>query len=157
MPDEHGQWTVGALVQANYGSRELLRVDGVPVGEAIPVTGAPSGDSDLAQLDARVGAEHGFGSGLPLVLGEVEVQVPGLRVHRILRLGWSSCHRPRAEGGGSARSADPALLSGYMGNGEGFDDALTSYAVAYADQAEQDFEAFRAGARSGRVSLPPEI
>jgi len=29
-------FTVGALVQANYGSRELLRVDGVPVGREIP-------------------------------------------------------------------------------------------------------------------------
>src|SRR4029079_9893832 len=28
-------WTVGALVQANYGSRDLLRVDGVPVGREI--------------------------------------------------------------------------------------------------------------------------
>jgi D-aminopeptidase len=39
---EHGGWTVGALVQANYGSRELLRIDGVPVGEAIPRTEIPS-------------------------------------------------------------------------------------------------------------------
>jgi len=30
------------LVQANYGRRDLLRVDGVPVGEAIPVTEVPS-------------------------------------------------------------------------------------------------------------------
>ena len=30
-PDEGG-WTVGALVQANYGRRERLTVDGVPVG-----------------------------------------------------------------------------------------------------------------------------
>jgi len=30
-----GGWTVGVLVQANYGSRPLLRVDGVPVGELI--------------------------------------------------------------------------------------------------------------------------
>ena len=28
-------WTVGALVQSNYGSRELFRVDGVPVGRMI--------------------------------------------------------------------------------------------------------------------------
>ncbi len=28
-------WTVGALVQANYGARELFRVDGVPVGRMI--------------------------------------------------------------------------------------------------------------------------
>lgn len=30
-----GRFTVGALVQANYGERELLRVDGVPVGREI--------------------------------------------------------------------------------------------------------------------------
>jgi D-aminopeptidase len=28
-------WTVGALVQANYGDRDLFRVDGVPVGRLI--------------------------------------------------------------------------------------------------------------------------
>jgi D-aminopeptidase len=37
-----GGWTVGVLVQANYGRREWLRVDGVPVGEAIPVSEVPS-------------------------------------------------------------------------------------------------------------------
>ena len=35
-------WTVGALVQANYGRRERLIVDGVPVGCEIPVTEIPS-------------------------------------------------------------------------------------------------------------------
>jgi D-aminopeptidase len=34
--DENGErYTVGALVQANYGARDLLRVDGVPVGREI--------------------------------------------------------------------------------------------------------------------------
>jgi D-aminopeptidase len=37
-----GGWTVGVLVQANYGRREWLRVDGVPVGEAITVQEVPS-------------------------------------------------------------------------------------------------------------------
>ncbi|MDP2481346.1 MAG: P1 family peptidase [Candidatus Palauibacterales bacterium] len=32
---EHGQYTVGVLVQANYGSRDELRVAGVPVGREI--------------------------------------------------------------------------------------------------------------------------
>ncbi len=36
------RYTVGALVQANYGQRELLRVDGVPVGEAIGIAEVPS-------------------------------------------------------------------------------------------------------------------
>ena len=39
-----GGWTVGVLVQANYGRREWLRVDGVPVGEAIPITEVPIPD-----------------------------------------------------------------------------------------------------------------
>jgi L-aminopeptidase/D-esterase-like protein len=31
-----GEWTVGVLVQCNYGARRELRVAGVPVGEEIP-------------------------------------------------------------------------------------------------------------------------
>ena len=39
---EHGGWTVGALVQANYGLRHSFRVDGVPVGEEIGYDEVPS-------------------------------------------------------------------------------------------------------------------
>jgi D-aminopeptidase len=35
-------FTVGVLVQANYGVRSRLRVDGVPVGEALPTSDIPS-------------------------------------------------------------------------------------------------------------------
>jgi len=37
-----GGWTVGVLVQANYGRRDLLRIDGVPVGAAIGIDEVPS-------------------------------------------------------------------------------------------------------------------
>jgi D-aminopeptidase len=37
-----GGWTVGVLVQANYGRRDWLRIDGVPVGEAIPASEVPT-------------------------------------------------------------------------------------------------------------------
>jgi len=45
-----GTYTVGALVQANYGDRRELRVDGVPVGmqigiERVPVRQEPPGDA----------------------------------------------------------------------------------------------------------------
>ncbi len=40
--EEDGGWTVGVLVQANYGRRELLRIDGFRVGEAIPVSEVPA-------------------------------------------------------------------------------------------------------------------
>ena len=38
----HGGWMVGVLVQANYGSREDLRVDGVPVGREIGTDEVPT-------------------------------------------------------------------------------------------------------------------
>jgi D-aminopeptidase len=37
-----GGWTVGALVQANYGRRALLRVDGAPVGRVLGTERVPS-------------------------------------------------------------------------------------------------------------------
>ncbi len=46
LPEDEGGWTVGVLVQANYGVRADLRIDGVPVGEAIPVSDVPSPHHD---------------------------------------------------------------------------------------------------------------
>jgi D-aminopeptidase len=37
LPARVGGWTVGVLLQANYGRRSLLRIDGVPVGAEIGV------------------------------------------------------------------------------------------------------------------------
>jgi len=54
-----GAWTVGVLVQANYGERALLRVDGVPVGAAIPVDEVSSPWDQVDSLSARAGAEGG--------------------------------------------------------------------------------------------------
>ena len=42
-------WTVGALVQANYGRRSRLTVDGVPVGREITVEEIPSYDDASAE------------------------------------------------------------------------------------------------------------
>jgi D-aminopeptidase len=42
LTKDAGGWTVGVLVQANYGRRGLLRVDGVPVGEEIGLDEVPS-------------------------------------------------------------------------------------------------------------------
>ncbi len=44
-----GRFTVGALVQANYGDRALLRVDGVPVGREIGVEVVASARKPPAQ------------------------------------------------------------------------------------------------------------
>jgi len=50
-----------------------------------------------------------------------------------------------------ARSGDAVMLSAYMGKSEAFEDALSSFAVAYADQNERDYDKFVAAIRSGRV------
>ena len=39
-----------------------------------------------------------------------------------------------------ARSADPAVLAGYMGKRDVLDDALASFAMAYAGRTEDDYE-----------------
>ncbi len=41
-----GGWTVGAIVQSNYGVRERLMVDGVPVGREITRKEVPSPDAE---------------------------------------------------------------------------------------------------------------
>jgi D-aminopeptidase len=56
-----GGWTVGALVQANYGRREWLRIDGVRVGEAIPTSEIPS-PYDHPAVAPRRGPAPGSGS-----------------------------------------------------------------------------------------------
>jgi D-aminopeptidase len=42
LPDAEGGFTVGALVQANYGRRERLAIDGVPVGRELGTDEVPS-------------------------------------------------------------------------------------------------------------------
>jgi uncharacterized protein (DUF2252 family) len=51
-----------------------------------------------------------------------------------------------------ARSGDAARIAGYLGNGSAFDDAVVSFATAYADQAERDHAALVAAVKSGRIS-----
>jgi len=54
-----GEWTLGVLVQANYGRRALLRVDGVPVGAAIGKDEVPSAWDQVESLTRRQGPEGG--------------------------------------------------------------------------------------------------
>ncbi len=41
---------------------------------------------------------------------------------------------------GHARSGDSAVLAGYLGNSERFDEAIVAFAEAYADQTELDWK-----------------
>jgi uncharacterized protein (DUF2252 family) len=49
-----------------------------------------------------------------------------------------------------AKSGKAPEISGYLGSGSNFDEAVTDYAAAYADQVEEDYDAFHAAVRAGR-------
>ena len=48
-----------------------------------------------------------------------------------------------------ARSGDPAMLRGYLGKSEKFDEAMGAYAVDYAKQTEHDYHQFVRACKSG--------
>jgi len=50
-----------------------------------------------------------------------------------------------------ARTGDAAMISGYMGSGRTFDDAICEFAVEYADQTIGDHKAFAKAIRDGRI------
>jgi len=56
-----------------------------------------------------------------------------------------------------ARSGNPAVIAGYLGQGGRFDDALVTFSATYADQTERDHEALRAAVRSGRIAAQTGI
>jgi uncharacterized protein (DUF2252 family) len=48
------------------------------------------------------------------------------------------------------------MISGYLGTQDNFDEAMGSFAVAYADQTERDYAALKAAARSGKIKVQLE-
>ena len=55
-----------------------------------------------------------------------------------------------------ARSGDPAMITGYIGGSEAFDQAIEKFAIDYADQTERDHAAFTNAIRSGRIEVITE-
>jgi len=55
-----------------------------------------------------------------------------------------------------ARSGHPALIAGYMGKGDEFDEALANFAISYTQQNERDFEALVQAVRKGRIEVYTE-
>jgi hypothetical protein len=55
-----------------------------------------------------------------------------------------------------ARAGDPIAIAAYLGKSATFAKAIVSFAERYADQAEQDFRAFKEAIASGELeSTPP--
>jgi uncharacterized protein (DUF2252 family) len=56
-----------------------------------------------------------------------------------------------------ARTGDPAAIAGYLGTSDAFDEAIASFARAYAEQTREDHATFVSAIRSGRLSARVDI
>jgi uncharacterized protein (DUF2252 family) len=65
-----------------------------------------------------------------------------------------SCARVLARA--HARTGDPLAIAGYLGRSAVMDDALATFAVRYADRAEEQHAALLAGVADGRVAVASE-
>ena len=52
-----------------------------------------------------------------------------------------------------AKVGDAATIAGYLGSNESFDEAIRDYALAYADQVEEDFDTFKRAVSAGRFPV----
>lgn len=56
-----------------------------------------------------------------------------------------------------ARSGDAAMISGYMGTGTSFDDAIGEFAVEYAAQNRSDYRMFIKAIREGKIKATTDL
>ena len=56
-----------------------------------------------------------------------------------------------------ARSGDPTAISSYLGSSSTFDNAISKFAIAYADQTEKDHQALLDAINRGRIVATPGV
>jgi hypothetical protein len=76
----------------------------------------------------------------------VEVFTPGVMREYADVCGWTLAHA-------HARSGEPARISGYLGKGDKFDEAIADFASAYADQTERDHDVLLRAVRAGKLEV----
>ena len=106
-----GGFTVGVLVQANYGRRDRLRVDGVPVGEAIPVDDVPSPYAGIEDDDVPAPPPPGSGSIIVIIATDAP-----LLPHQCERLAQRAGLGIGRMGGTGAHSSGDLFLCFATGN-----------------------------------------
>ncbi len=114
LAGEDGGWTVGVLVQANHGRRPWLRIDGVRVGEAIPVDEVPSPFTAARAVAERQGASvPPAGTGSIIVI--VATDAP-LLPHQCERLAQRAALGLARVGGTGGTTSGDLLLAFATGN-----------------------------------------
>jgi uncharacterized protein (DUF2252 family) len=79
----------------------------------------------------------------------------GAMVPRGMRLYGQLCGWTLARA--HARSGDRIAIASYLGSSDAFDQAITQFAGAYADQNEKDHEALLAAVASGRIAAESDL
>jgi len=109
-----------------------------------------SSDLFLGWTEGKLGRHHYFRQ-----LRDAKLKFPVENFgspEMILFAEWCGSTLARAH----ARSGEPAVISGYLGENDTFDNAIAGFSVAYADQAEQDYDSFLNAAREGKIDVVME-
>ena len=115
VTEADGGWSVGALVQANYGSRALLRIDGVPIGEAIPTSDVPSPWDAAMALARAAGTGGAAAAGAGSIIVVLATDAP-LLPHQCERLAQRAGLGIARMGGIGATSSGDIFIAFATGN-----------------------------------------
>ncbi len=74
----------------------------------------------------------------------VELFAPRVMRHYARVCGWILARS-------HARSGEPAIITGYMGKSDKFDQAIADFSTAYADQSERDHKTLTKAVRAGKL------
>jgi D-aminopeptidase len=109
LPTERGGHTVGVLVQANYGKRDWLRVDGVPVGAEI---GIDEVSSPWRAVQALAGRTSPPGSGSIIVVVATDAPLLPHQCERIAQRAGLGIARAGGTGGHTSGDLFIAFATG---------------------------------------------
>ncbi len=130
----------GASIHANRGQRV---VNGIRLMQS-------ASDIFLGWTTGKLGRHFYVRQLRDMKIGpQVELFTPAVMAQFASACAWSLA---RAH----ARSGEPAQISGYLGKGDAFDEAIADFSIAYADQTESDYEVLMKAARSGRIEVLTE-
>jgi D-aminopeptidase len=129
LPEEQGGHTVGVLVQANYGKRAWLRVDGVAVGAEIDVDAVPSPYDDPRR---QTGSMRPAGSGSIIVVVATDAPLLPHQCERLAQRAGLGIARAGGTGGHTSGDLFIAFATGNRLPSEVDEDARIAYGVRTA-------------------------
>ena len=161
---------IGTKVAAHYrltvkpGSTEVIRLRLSPIAPS--VSASPFSDFDDVLAIRHKEADEFYAAITPKSLTEGDLgrqfyirQLKDMKIKMLVDVftqsvmlqyaelcGWTLTHA-------HARSGEPAKISGYLGKGDTFDRAIADFAIAYADQSEQDHEVLMKAVRAGKLEV----